>query len=153
MSNYLTDEERELKRLAEAATPGPWVPWCDHQPSLEWLCNDKDGVSIVTLGEDGFPDVRIADADVERTEEESASWTTTPANKPVVAANVSYIAAANPKAVLGLLARIEALERKLRPLCPDFGCNFEKVDGPPEHQVTRYRCTRCPCTVEDRPFP
>lgn len=108
--------DEELERLARAATPGAWVPWCDHQPSLVWLCNDKDGVSIVTLGEDGFPDVRIADVDVMRTEEEAASWTIEPANKTQVTANVSYIAAANPATVLALLERLKKAEAQVTEL-------------------------------------
>lgn len=109
----MTDAEKRVRDLARAATPGPWVPWCDHQPSLDWLCNDKDGVSVVTLGTDGWPTVRVADVDVVRTEEEEASGTTTPANKAAVAANVSFIVAANPSVVLALLDRIEALEKQV----------------------------------------
>lgn len=112
----MTDEE--LERLARAATPGPWHPWCDHQPSLDWLCNDKDGLDIVTLAGAGsergaWPDVCVASLQVMRTHEEEQSLTTSPGNKAAVAANARFIAAFNPATALALLERVRKAEAAL----------------------------------------
>lgn len=86
MSDYLTDEERELKRQAEAATPGDWGYDANHTVA-QVSDGDEWGVSIC----------------------QSPSGLHHAPPSARTAADLRHIAAANPKAVLGLLARIEAL--------------------------------------------
>ncbi len=98
----------DLRRLAEAATPGPWhwegdapdgapehcphgTEWTDHGPDL--LPADSgppDYKSVITSSGFDASSLHISDADA------------------------AYIAAANPQAVLALLDRVARLEVALR---------------------------------------
>lgn len=87
----LTDEERELRRLAEAATPGPW---------------EYDGGTYIT----GATPVEVDWSD--------ELVMPTVINDPNVfdrpEVDRAYVVAANPATVLRLLARIEELEERVR---------------------------------------
>lgn len=74
----MTDADRVLKRLLEAATPGPWT-WWDDGVSIRDVVDDAAGGTV---------------ADTER-------------KGPQAEANAAYIAAANPQVVLDLLARLD----------------------------------------------
>lgn len=79
---------QELRRLAEAATQGEWK-WdgnvCDYDPYHEspWLVDEKDSYPPILGGQ-----IKCANP-----------------------ANASYIAAANPAAILELLDRLEKAEK------------------------------------------
>lgn len=80
-----SDQIKELRRLAEVATPGPW-----HSPGLgEIHMSSHDSVAQICFQHD------LADDD-----EQFGTQ-----------ADADFIAAANPAAILSLLARIEALEQ------------------------------------------
>ncbi|CAM3896818.1 hypothetical protein CCOS865_02208 [Pseudomonas reidholzensis] len=90
-----TNKMRDLKQLAEAATPGRWVTDGDYVNEhgnvlFAYVAHEKGG--------------RIAEAFANclvNTDEQCR-------------ANAAYIAAANPEAILALLAEIEQLEAKAR---------------------------------------
>lgn len=86
------EEMQELKRLAESATPGPWAEGLGDMvfagPVKKARGSVSGGRGIVARTDDD-------DFDDEQNE-----------------ANALYIAAANPEAVLSLIARIEELEAK-----------------------------------------
>lgn len=82
--------EEELRRLAEAATPGPWY---HRQPflrskvdALDWY----DWVSNMQINAPGFQHI---------------------VPRGVEPKNAAYIAVVNPQTVLGLLDEIEALKK------------------------------------------
>lgn len=96
----------ELKRLAEAATPGPWyqigIPWSDG--SFIKTCSDPHGGEYV-CSYDGMIDLESDDV--------VQDWHV----------NLAYIAAANPETMLRLIAaikteraRAEAAERRVAEL-------------------------------------
>lgn len=85
----MTDAEKELKRLAQAATPGPWKHFT--QTYGEW--------TVVGGGETTLQHA-IADCRADKL------------TKAQNAANGEFIAATDPSAVLALLERIEALEKQ-----------------------------------------
>lgn len=76
----------ELRRLAEAATPGPWH-----------FCRDKDDCAMVTVAPG-------ADCSTERSFIAVAAWADND--------DAAYIAALSPDVVLGLLDRILELEKE-----------------------------------------
>lgn len=75
-----------LRKLAEAATPGEWHV----REGIDWNARVMDSVSVSTLQE------TIADTKT--------------------AADAAYIAAANPAAILDLLDRLDRAERTARSL-------------------------------------
>lgn len=75
----MTVDLEELKRLAKAATPGPWQ------------------VSLNGSGEDGW------------VEDSNSQYLTTGYEGEMAAKDVRFIAAANPAAVLALIERVEEL--------------------------------------------
>ena len=77
----MTVDLEELKRLAKAATPGPWQ------------------VSLNGSGEDGW------------VEDSNSQYLTTGYEGEMAAKDVRFIAAANPAAVLALIERVEEAER------------------------------------------
>jgi hypothetical protein len=95
----------ELKKLAEAATPGPWIAG-DDEDSDYFLVGPHDGDGLVF-----HPVVTL------HTE-----------------ANADYIAAANPAAILKLLAINAELVEALK-ACMN-GCEFRSIggDSPAWHQ-------------------
>lgn len=78
------DEMQELKRLAESATPGPWRASLDGTEQDGWVMGPNGACDYLTTGYEG----------------------------EMAAKDVRFIAAANPAAVLSLIARIEELEGK-----------------------------------------
>lgn len=94
-----------IRARAEAAQPGPWLPYCDHQDDLYWLANDKDYASIRDAAKS-----YVAEFHVGRTEEERVTHTVDPINKPIVAANILFIAAARTD-VPTLCDRVDAMQR------------------------------------------
>ena len=91
------DKYAELERLARAATPGPW----------EWVAIDK---SVVALGTKG--DVEGAGhvlwSEICAACQRRGSFCTSPSPS-----DADYIAAANPAAVLDLIAELRAKDAEL----------------------------------------
>lgn len=86
----LADQDKELRRLAEAATPGPWKI----APAGTKAYERADPYP--------FDMIQVAPARFVRTEGRSENE----ANS-----NAAFIAAANPATILSLLDRLEAAER------------------------------------------
>lgn len=95
----------DLKRKAEAASKGEWLPRCDYQWNLDWLCNDKDHASVSVRSTDGQPERTICEFRVAREDEEG--HTICPKDMAQTAADIEFVASANPQAVLALIAEIE----------------------------------------------
>jgi len=93
-------DHAELARLAEAATPGTWAV-C---PSSSWVVGAEGGGAVCVMQEP-FLD-RTADANV---------------------ANAAFIAAANPAAVLALLAENAALRARPEPALINDAALVEQV--------------------------
>lgn len=90
----MTDEELEnLKRLAQAATPGPWVTSDDGHTISSY--HPERGYCIHM----GYPD-------------RDAFWA---AMHKVYEADSRYIAAANPQTILSLIEGYERMREALRP--------------------------------------
>lgn len=117
-----------LERAAKA-TPGPWTPRCDSQDDLYWLCNDKDYATIKDAA-GGF----VADFEVERTEEESKSYTTRPAARQRVADNIFFIASSRTD-VPALCDTIDALRARLEVATAELQGIVEYWNGAPESAV------------------
>jgi hypothetical protein len=103
----MTDTDK-LRALASAATPGPWHR--GHQP------DGRDAVEYFTeIYSYGTPGrVWLACVPVEGKDiNDEAKFTAITGNGPTSEANASFIAAASPSVVLGLLDRIEELEGRL----------------------------------------
>ncbi len=83
----MNDSTVRLKQLAEEATPGPWTVGKDDASHLIFYPYDT--------GETDLSRIVISDTEVSMGDKR-------------------FIAAANPEAVLGLIARIEKLEAALR---------------------------------------
>lgn len=90
-----------IKKLAEAATPGPWEKW---HGNPEVYCQVKanergriKGYSIATCEADDLPEL-----EEQYLEEDSYEMQ--------AEANADFIAAANPETILRLVARCEAAE-------------------------------------------
>ena len=106
-------DTKELRRLAQAATPGPW--WVNQdglnhgfeRGVLEINANDWHALAGAWAINDEMPS------------EEGA-------------ANAAFIAAANPAAINELLDRLEAAESVLK----DFGTTAQEV----ECWLERYKC-------------
>ncbi|MCD2910693.1 ead/Ea22-like family protein [Pseudomonas aeruginosa] len=95
-------DHAELRRLAEAATPGPWRV----QTGCSWRrigtdSGDGDVLRPCTHPHDGWPDI-VAPAE-----------------------NLKYIASANPKTILALLDQIDGLSDELS-ACTEHpgGCGY-----------------------------
>jgi hypothetical protein len=89
----------ELKAAALAATPGPWISVDDH-----W--SDGDDALISCGSREGM--IAIAKID--------GGGSASDYNEPFSTeqqANVRYIAAANPAAILALLAELEARDKRI----------------------------------------
>lgn len=90
--------EMELRRLAEAATPGPW--YAGHLSDDDSTCNCR-----YILADDGrmgaVASVHVDDGENDCPPLEEAK------------ANQRYIAAASPDVVLSLIQRVEAMEAAL----------------------------------------
>ena len=78
----------ELKRLAEAATPGPWVSHPKGYYGAVCRADDPYDLVAVTHGQ----------------------------RRNNVLANEAYIAAANPAAILELIAKIDRAQAEIRAL-------------------------------------
>jgi len=87
MSGMTSDRLEELRRIAEAATPGPW--WVDG-----WEARTKDGDRFIA---------NIAPA-FQGASPDASCWE--------VDANIQHIAAFDPPTVLALLDEIERLQRE-----------------------------------------
>lgn len=88
------EEMQELKRLAQEATPGPWrVAGTDEKPCPVVSSMDRMGYQIHSTLH-----VKSSDPDVWEHMHET------------YCRDAAFIAAANPQAVLALIARIEELE-------------------------------------------
>lgn len=83
----MNDSTVRLKQLAEEATPGPWTVGKDDASHLIFYPYDT--------GETDLSRIVISDTEVSMGDKR-------------------FIAAANPEAVIGLIARIEKLEAALR---------------------------------------
>lgn len=89
----MTDEElAALEALAMAATPGPWV---SDNPNAEY---------IAALDANGAYEY-VADAD-------PSDFSSVHRPRAQIVTNAAYIAAANPAAILGLIADVRMLRRR-----------------------------------------
>ncbi|PNG11892.1 ead/Ea22-like family protein [Stutzerimonas stutzeri] len=92
----------ELKRLAEAATPGPWewggTPVATAEEALE-IC--RVNIELTANPDPYFCEVYVEDG----------RRTALVGNGPTGQQNAAFIAAANPAAILSLIAEVEGLER------------------------------------------
>lgn len=77
-----------LKKLAEAATPGPWSVWTSNSWRRISATGDGDVLHPTKNSFDGHPDLAGP------------------------AENLAYIAAANPKTVLALIRELEEARRE-----------------------------------------
>jgi len=82
-------DDKALRALAEAATPGPW----SHYQSGG--IHQIDAATKTVVHWSGFDQLQ------------------TPNEKATIKDNAAYIAAANPAAILALLDRVKALEKGL----------------------------------------
>ncbi|MFU3345224.1 ead/Ea22-like family protein [Pseudomonas aeruginosa] len=101
-ADQIMTDHAELRRLAKAATPGPWRV----QTGCSWRrigtdSGDGDVLRPCTHPHDGWPDI-VAPAE-----------------------NLKYIASANPKAILALLDEIDGLSDELS-ACTEHpgGCGY-----------------------------
>ncbi|HHX0959344.1 TPA: ead/Ea22-like family protein [Pseudomonas aeruginosa] len=99
-------DHAELRRLAKAATPGPWRV----QTGCSWRrigtdSGDGDVLRPCTHPHDGWPDI-VAPAE-----------------------NLKYIASANPKAILALLDEIDRLKAENETLRGALHAVQAEVDG------------------------
>ena len=119
----MTDRE-ELRKLAEAATPGPW--WADTGATIGDDSDEATHVWYRASRNDLYLTIgKVLDNDLDQTTFEDAE----------------FIAAANPTAVLGLLDQLDAAEAKLAAVreihssawwydefCDDPSCEQEHVE-------------------------
>ncbi len=110
-----TNKLKELAELAEKLAPAYQQPWECHRHSAS-------AVTVGAVGEDGeysdFIDVRISDYSAfDEHDDELGQW----------------IAAANPQAILGLIAEVERLRSRLeideRIPHDGIGCRDETIKG------------------------
>ena len=107
-------DHSELKRLAEAATPGPWA----YDGSYVCPARTEDGTTYVELWRS------IADC-----------------HQPE---NTKFIAAANPAAVLALIAEIDQLKSdSLCPACEGSGEGWVRSDNGPDAHNIQVDCSEC----------
>ena len=124
----MTDQDKELRRLAEAATPGPWKIAPAGTKAYE--------------REDPYPFdmIQVAPARFVRTEGRGENE----ANS-----NAAFIAAANPATILSLLDRLEAAEtaftqsdKTCRDLTEKVIPNLRRELEVAERDAARYRFVR-----------
>src|SRR5690606_17625289 len=119
VSEMTPDRLRELRRIAEAATPGPWeIP----AANVFRVVAPKAGHHNPPSGKaPPYPWAIIADADTEGTSGEQA------------ASNMQYISTFDPPTVLALLDEIERLRREREVLA--------------EVLTHGYTCENCECAL------
>lgn len=131
----MTDTTR-LKHLAEQATPGPWD--LDNETSENYVyCNDILGSAVASIK--GLATPLIDEAQRKR--------------------NLQFIAAANPKAVLDLLSRLEKAENentKLRRLADvrkalmeEYQSRTNRLQKYARHDGTKDYTGTCYCGLEE----
>ena len=106
----LSDDERELRRLAEAATPGPWEtgPQESEDGRGKYWAYAVFGPDGKTLADTQNSDAAEIQQEVD--EDGTHAW------DEVGRCNAAYIAAANPARVLALLDEIERMRESIRQL-------------------------------------
>ncbi len=96
-----------LKELAEKATPGPWRSH-DHNSMAKFGDKPEDWLGYAWVGHggnaDGNFDAKIADLNAQK--DGSPEW------REQAHRNAAFIAAANPTAILGLIASLEEVKRE-----------------------------------------
>ena len=97
----MTDADKELERLAKAATPGPWTQWVGHG---EVWSGVPDRNTPGNMGGGGLR-TRVCECDPDDYDGEDDD-----AAEEAAIATAAYIAAANPAAILSLLKRVKAAE-------------------------------------------
>jgi hypothetical protein len=110
----------ELRRLAEAATPGPWF-WGGHRKwgmRLSWMRPGWGQTSVMDFVRQGMRGAqpRFADDQVMMRKAEDLAVLEVPYREDIVAIDhpdARWIAAASPDVVLALLARIDELTAAL----------------------------------------
>lgn len=129
----------ELKKLAKAATPGPWDADCDEGEGEVEVNAGTARTSWVDHGNGimtGTPprSWRVTDRIVERDDLWDEDF-------EQAAADADFIAAANPSTVLGLIAQIEAVATLHKPreteggltvcdhCCSQYPCHTVKAIG------------------------
>lgn len=114
----------ELKAAAMDATPGPWIVGAEDRMENGNLY----GIYVSNPGDDGCEDGRILECF-------SNCLVTTDAD---VRANAEFIAAANPAAVLELLAERDADKKRiteLEAIATDYADKFQKAQDAAKHLI------------------
>lgn len=96
-------EHETLRKLAEAATAGPWSPMWQNSRGRDHCWQTPVCVGEGARQGNVFAIVHMGGAGAVNS------------TKETVEANAAYIAAASPDVILALLARVEALETALEP--------------------------------------
>ena len=120
-----------LRALAEKATDGEWR-LDEHEPKFDWFGN------ITTY----LP--RIA-GEVQR-----IVTITCQRKTPNARADAEYIAAANPSAILGFLAELEAMRGQLAAILEHCDVRYVDCSGPV--QLTYHYCAICGRNRDDVPI-
>jgi len=97
----------ELRRLAEAATPGPWRGTTIGTASQRDAAMQAAQAVLARRLSDG-PDIEFSDLSWVRTEGDDSLNVAVVGNGPTSPENAAYIAAVSPDVVLALLAAIPA---------------------------------------------
>jgi hypothetical protein len=132
-NNYLgrsvmnKEQIEALKALAESATPGPWVAKDSPGAGLEIYA---DVPAQLGMPSREWPAFSTANADVKSKLIAYETWTQFPQEKlkNVQARNAAYIAAANPAAILDLLASATASEGRIAELTAALGEMIAQVE-------------------------
>jgi hypothetical protein len=106
-----------LKRLAEAATPGPWSACQEGKCSCGqvWSEATDNLVAVITRGKwgDEWPSIRlVGDTSFDQKAEaymEKEVYGEVPDD--IADANAAFVAAASPSVILALIARLERAEK------------------------------------------
>lgn len=116
-------EHTELRKLAEAATPGPWD--CDGVIESDGAYgageDSREGYTTYAVYEVGsnkvlfdFLNSEVVCVEEEYDEDGRSAWDSTAKR------NAEFIAAANPKTVLALLAERDRLREALKPFADSY---------------------------------
>ena len=131
----MTDADKELERLAKAATPGPWTQWMEHG---EVWSGVPDRNTPGYMGGGGLR-TRVCECDPDDYDGEDDD-----AAEEAAIATAAYIAAANPAAILSLLERLQAADQERADrLANENGRLLERVRELEARRIPTHRCRAC----------
>ncbi|HCL3184232.1 TPA: ead/Ea22-like family protein [Pseudomonas aeruginosa] len=112
-ADQIMTDHAELRRLAKAATPGPWVTDAQQNGAI-FNIESESGDMCIAMSQENPAPTRL-----EMNEQRKG--------------NAEFIAAANPKAILGLIAEVERLRTRLeideRTPYDGIACRDETIKG------------------------